>query len=77
MSTQNFTVSSVSSDDRYLYPGYGLSKRELCAFMAMQAILSNSSFINDNEKIIANQAIVVADEMCKQLGIIDDRLPMA
>jgi hypothetical protein len=69
MSKQNFSANAIFADEDGLSPGYGLSKKELCAFMAMQGILANTDFESIDEEVVVNQAIVLAYEMCKQLGI--------
>jgi hypothetical protein len=72
MSKQNFSAYPVENNADFLEsitPGYGLTKKELCAFMAMQGIVSNTDFQNIDAKVIVNQSIVLANEMCKQLGV--------
>jgi hypothetical protein len=72
MSKQNFSAYPIENNSDFLEnitPGYGLTKKELCAFMSMQGILANTDFENIDEEVIVNQAIVLANEMCKQLGI--------
>jgi hypothetical protein len=72
MSKQNFSAYPIENNTDFLEsitPGYGLTKKELCAFMAMQGMLSNIAFQNFDTKVIVNQSIVISNEMCKQLGI--------
>jgi hypothetical protein len=72
MSTQNFSAYPIENNSDFLEnitPGYGLTKKELCAFMAMQGILANADFENIDEEVIVSQSIVLAYEMCNQLGI--------
>jgi len=57
-------------DDGTLFPGYGLSKKELFAAMAMQGILSGANDLNCTT--IVNYSIIMADELCKQLDIKND-----
>lgn len=55
-----------------LYPGYGLSKKELFAAMAMQGLLSNLSGLRKEgfkDSEIEEFAIIRANGLCKKLGI--------
>lgn len=62
-------------DDKSLYAGYGLSKKELFAGMAMQGLLSNLSGLRKEgfkDSEIEEFAIIRANGLCKQLGIEQD-----
>lgn len=58
-----------TSDDGTLFPGYGLSKKELFAAMAMQGILSSNNDLSCTS--IVEYSIIMATELCKQLEIKD------
>ena len=55
METQNISAFPIVNPSSGLYEGYGLSKRELFAAMAMQGILSSGN--NEEETSFLNTAI--------------------
>jgi hypothetical protein len=71
MDEQNITAFPIVNPNPLngLYQGYGLSKRELFAAMAMQGILSSG---NQEEGwigvTVVMQSISLADELIKQLN---------
>ena len=54
-------------EDCKVYLGNGLTKREYFAGLAMQGLLANSYFSEEDEEEIAALSIAQADELLKQL----------
>lgn len=73
MSTQDFSTFPITNSQDGLYEGYGLSKRELIAAMAMQGLLSNLSAIRKEgfkNSDIEEFAVIRVDALLKALGAI-------
>jgi hypothetical protein len=66
MAGQNTLVFPIGENTTSLYEGYGLSKRELFAAMAMQGLLNSS---NDTFENIAHNSIMMADLLLTNLGV--------
>ena len=69
-------VSKTQSDSAYpivdqsssLYEGYGLSKRELFAAMALQGLCTHFNKVSESEAEIAKRSVKFADILISELS---------
>lgn len=68
MNEQSHSAFPVVTSTEVLYEGYGLSKRELFAAMAMQGLCTGFHEVQASEADIAKRSVTFADALINELS---------